>query len=208
MLQSSEKLNHFTSTVLKDASAESEAILRKLEETRRAALSDAEEKAVADAVAFIKSESARARSEAGKQISLHMLENQKALALRREEIAQSVFAQVRAEIEAYTATPAYRKRLQALFVEVLGKLTDSSGLVLYLRPQDMDAADSLRPLAEHTYVEVVEGDFTLGGLVVVCPDQHLRFDATFDSAIQELDGHFAELFGLSLTGSEQPSDGQ
>ena len=44
-----------------------------------------------------------------------------------------------------------------------------------------------------------EGDFRLGGLIAESPDLGLRVDSSFDSAAGELSGHFAELFGLSLS---------
>ena len=50
------------------------------------------------------------------------------------------------------------------------------------------------------------GDFRMGGLVAESPDLGLRVDASFDSAAEELSGHFAELFGLSLS-DESRKDG-
>jgi hypothetical protein len=43
-----------------------------------------------------------------------------------------------------------------------------------------------------------EGAFTLGGLIVDCPSRLLRADESYDTALGDLDGHFAELFGISL----------
>lgn len=48
-----------------------------------------------------------------------MLENKRALYLRRTEMAQEVFALVRAKIAAFTRTPAYGQRLTALLAEAL-----------------------------------------------------------------------------------------
>ena len=92
-------------------------------------------------------------------MSRHMLENKRALYLRRTEMAQEVFALVRAKIAAFTRTPAYGQRLTALLAEALEQLSGAEEVLVTLR-----------------------GD-----------------DSSFDSAAGELSGHFAELFGLSLS---------
>lgn len=38
----------------------------------------------------------------------------------------------------------------------------------------------------------------LGGLIVDCHSKLLRADQSYDTALGDLDGHFAELFGLDL----------
>ena len=43
------------------------------------------------------------------------------------------------------------------------------------------------------------GDFPRDRLLAESPDLGLRVDSSFDSAAGELSGHFAELFGLSLS---------
>ena len=39
----------------------------------------------------------------------------------------------------------------------------------------------------------------LGGLIAACPEIGQRIDGSYDTALSELTGHFAELFGLSLS---------
>lgn len=52
-----------------------------------------------------------------------------------------------------------------------------------------------------------EGGFQLGGLVAESEQLGLRVDSSFDSAAGELSGHFAELFGISLSDDDSPEGG-
>ena len=76
---------------------------------------------------------------------------------------------------------------------------------LYLRRTEMAqgvfalARASIAASAPQIRLTFREGDFRLGGLIAESPDLGLRVDSSFDSAAGELSGHFAELFGLSLS---------
>ena len=48
------------------------------------------------------------------------------------------------------------------------------------------------------HVTFQAGSFRLGGLIVDCHSKLLRADQSYDTALGDLDGHFAELFGLDL----------
>ena len=81
-------------------------------------------------------------------------------------------------------------------------IRDSSGaedVRVYLRPDDQRCADDLARTAPELHLTFLEGAFLLGGLVAESPSLGLRCDSSFDSALEALEGHFAELFGLSLS---------
>lgn len=203
----SAKLAHFTDAILEDASQDSVRILKTVESRRRAAIQQAEREALADAYRLIQEESAKIRAEKGREISLHMLENQEALYRRREEIAHEIFAAVRVKLDDFTASPAYGAALRQSFVAAATRIGEPYSMQVYLRPQDMVHAKEFHLEDEVNYVELLEGSFQLGGLIVACPEKHLSFDATYDSALAELTGHFAELVGLSLAGEAPRKEG-
>ena len=194
----SEKLDRFTAKILAEASAENQRAMDQVQQQRAAALRKAEDQVLREAYQTIHREVARVKAEAGRSVSRRMLENQRALYLRREEMAQETFALVRARIAAFTRTPAYGDRLEELLKEALGQLNGAEDAEVYLRPEDKDWIPRLSRAAGRK-VDFREGDFRMGGLVVRSPSLGLRVDGSFDSAAQELSGHFAELFGLSLS---------
>ena len=132
-------------------------------------------------------------------MSRRMLENQRALSLQREEMAQETFARVRAKIAAFTRTPAYGDRLEELLRQALAQLPGAEDVEVCLRPEDKGWMPRLAKAAGGK-AAFQEGDFRMGGLVARSLSLGLRVDASFDCAAQELSGHFAELFGLSLAG--------
>lgn len=201
------KIDRFAATIVAEATADTEHTLAELSQRRAAAYSAAEEQVLGDVYRYIHGEVARVKTEAGRQVSRHMLENKRTLYLRREEIAAEVCGEVRARLAAYTASPAYATRMAALYADALAVLPGAAEVRLFLRPADAALADALAASQPQVKVQVLEGDFLLGGLVADAPALGKRVDATFDSSMEELSGHFAELFGLSLP-SEMDEGGE
>ena len=194
-----EKLLHFTQAFMDEARAETSRLEAEIKAAREAAVTQAEDQVLQEAYQYMKTEVARIRTEAGRNISRRVQENKRRLSLRREEMAREVFSLVRDRLAAYVETPAYQDRLLSLFREGVARLGRPARLTVLLRPQDMGAAARLRQAAEGIELTAAEGDFLRGGLVLEAPDKALRLDATFDTAMEDLNGHFAEQFGLSLS---------
>lgn len=199
MPEMTKKLDRFTAAILAEATAETERTLDDLKKKRAAALDQAEDRILLEAFHYIKNEVAAIRAETGRSVSRHMLDNNRALYLRREEISQEVFRLVRGRLEEYTAAPAYAGRLAGLYRQALDTLKGADDVRVYLRPADLPRAEELRRAVPGVNAAFEAGDFTLGGLVAESASLGLRVDATFDNAMEELSGHFAELFGLSLS---------
>lgn len=198
MPQLDEKLMHFTQVLMEEADAESAAVEAEIAAARAKARSEAEDEILQDAYRYIKSEVSRLRTESGRQVSRQMQENQRRLSLRREEMAREVFAVVREKLDAYTKTDAYPRRLTVLFREALSLLGTVKSVTVYLRPEDRTYLPLLQKAAGPVKVTAETGTFQLGGLVLLAPEKARRVDATFDTALDELSGHFAELIGLRL----------
>lgn len=102
-------------------------------------------------------------------MSRHMLENKRALYLRRTEMAQEVFALVRAKIAAFTRTTAYGQRLTALLAEALEQLSGAEEVLVTLRGDDLSFREALAASAPQVRLTFREGDFRLGGLIAESP---------------------------------------
>ena len=194
-----EKLGRFTAKIMAEASAEAQRSMDQVQQERRAALRKAEEQIRRETRQYVHQETARIRSEAGRSVSQRMMEDQRALYLQRDGMAQETFARVRARIEDFTGTPAYGQRLEQLLREALDQLPGAEDVEVYLRPEDERWAPDLARAARDRKLTFRRGDLSMGGLVARSASLGLRVDASFDSAARELSGHFAELFGLSLS---------
>ena len=114
-----DKLGRFTAKMLAEASAEAQQAVDQAQQERAAALHKAGEQARLETQRYLSRELARVKAEAGRGVSRRMMEDQRALYLRREEMARETFDQVREKVEAFTRTPAYGRRLEQLLEEAL-----------------------------------------------------------------------------------------
>ena len=194
-----QKLDRFTAKILAEAAAESRRAMEEVQRRREQRIQEAEDEVLKEAYDYIHTEVSRIQAEAARGVSRHMLDNKRTLSLRRKEMAQEVFALVRAKIAAFTRTDAYTRRMAALMTEAAGYLAGAKEVLVTLREEDMGLRQLLTDAVPLMHLTFQPGDFRMGGLVAESPDLGLRVDASFDSAAEELSGHFAELFGLSLS---------
>ena len=194
-----QKLDRFTAKILAEAAAESRRAMEEVQRRREQRIQEAEDEVLKEAYDYIHTEVSRIQAEAGRGVSRHMLDNKRTLSLRRKEMAQEVFALVRAKIPAFTRPAAYTRRMAALMTEAAGYLDGGKEVLVTLREEDMGLRQLLTDAVPLMHLTFQPGDFRMGGLVAESPDLGLRVDASFDSAAEELSGHFAELFGLSLS---------
>ena len=192
------KIERFKQIVLEDAAKERDSMLREVSEERHRRLSEAEAQIKRETDAVVLSKSNAITSESGREISRRMLADKRTIATRREEMSKEVFAEVREKILAFTKTEDYLPHLKKLYVEAFQALGNPFDGVIWLRPEDMGYARELAASLPGRHVTFQEGSFTLGGLIVDCHSKLLRADQSYDTALGDLDGHFAELFGLSL----------
>ena len=192
-------MDRFTAKILAEAAAESRRAMEEVQRRREQRIQEAEDEVLKEAYDYIHTEVSRIQAEAGRGVSRHMLDNKRTLSLRRKEMAQEVFALVRAKIAAFTRTDAYTRRMAALMTEAAGYLDGAKEVLVTLRKEDMGLRQLLTDSVPLMHLTFQPGDFRMGGLVAESPDLGLRVDASFDSAAEELSGHFAELFGLSLS---------
>lgn len=198
MPQLDKKLMHFTQVLMDEAGAETRAMEAEIQATRESARAKAEDQVLREAYQYIKTEVARLRKDSGRRVSRQMQDNKRQLYLRREEMSQDIFTLVRSRLAGYVATPAYQEKLLSLFREASARLGRVTRLTVFLRPEDRGCAALLAQACGPVELTVEDGSFVLGGLVVESDERALRIDATFDTALEELSGHFAEQFGLSL----------
>jgi vacuolar-type H+-ATPase subunit E/Vma4 len=200
------KLEHFTSAITEGAIDESRKIYEEIRTQSERALAAAEDEVLGETFRFVKSEVSKIRTQAGRLVSRKMMENKRALSLRRAEMCAECIAQVRARLAEYVKTPAYTRRLKDIAARALATL--AGDCVLCLREEDMRLRGDIIPLHCPHNVEFRVGAFELGGLRAFCRSKALQVDASFDTTLEELGEHFAELIGLEIAGAyalaEQP----
>ena len=199
MPEQTEKLLHFTEEVLRNATQQSEQMKHELDEARAAALAEAKIEAKDAARVYYDREAARIRAESGREVSRHLMESKRQIYLRRKEITQEVFQKVCERIAAFTASPDYYQHMEQMLRCAMEQLPGAKSVVVQLRAEDMAFAPKLSAALAPVQVGCQEGTFSLGGFIVHSSQLGLRVDCSFDNRLEELAGHFAESFGLSLS---------
>lgn len=199
MPEQTEKLLHFTEEVVRNAALQSEQLKRELDQARAAALAEANIQAKDAARIYYDKEAARIRAEAGREVSRHLMESKREIYLRRKEITQEVFQQVCERIGAFAAGERYYAHMEAMLRQAMELLPGAQAVTVQLRGEDMPFAPKLCAALAPVQVECQEGSFSLGGFIVHSSQLGLRVDCSFDNRLEELAGHFAESFGLSLS---------
>ncbi len=198
MPDTTDKLDKFKQIVLAQAAAERDALEKEIAEEREKRITEAEARIKRETEAATLARANVISGESGREISRRVLDIKRTIASHREEMSKTVFAEVREKLIAFTKTDEYLPHLKKLYAEAVEALGNPYDSVVYLRPQDMDYARELNAVLPGRFVQFREGDFVLGGLIVDCESKLLRADQSYDTALNDLDGHFAELFGLSL----------
>ncbi len=193
-----EKLDLFQQIILDDAAKERQTLLDQVEQARKARISAAEAELKRETEARVQTEASAISAEVGQRISKQLLQDKRIISTRREEMAHEVFSLVRERLLAFTKTEEYLSHLKVLYRQAFEALGNPYDGVIYLREEDMQYSRELSAVLPGRHVTFQAGSFTLGGLIVDCHSKLLRADQSYDTALGDLDGHFAELFGLSL----------
>lgn len=192
------KLDEFSAAVLTEADLGSKEILDAIERERERAIAAAEAEIQQETTSFVKAKFEEIKGRESRRVSSAMMENRRQLFLMRGEFADEVFDLVREKISKFTGTYEYFTQLNNLLGRALSELGNESDVIVYLRNEDMGASEELTKLNTGAKLTYKEGNFILGGLMAACPTKNISIDMTFDAALDDLTGHFAEMFGLGL----------
>ena len=175
-----EKLDTFISIINEDASRESAALEAEIKKRHDSFFETVEDELLAEVYDYIRTTTARIRTEAGRRVSQKTFEQKRELYRHRSEVAKKVVDDARARIIEYTKSEEYPIALEKLAKYAGGKLGGET-LCIYLRPEDMRFAPKIEKAAK---ASVLEGNFSLGGLIAENPERHMRLDLSYDASLE------------------------
>lgn len=192
------KIDTFTDSFLQEASQRASDIISGVNASREHIHRETEAALNLEIEEYTKTELSNIRNKEGSRVSAQMLENKRILLGYREKCAKEVVSDVTQRIHEFVGSENYKEHLVRLFTDALKSLKADSSIVVLLRSEDMKYSQSIGDAAKSLNISFREGDFTLGGLVILCPSANLRIDQTFDSSLEDIQSHFAELSGIDL----------
>lgn len=192
------KLEAFTDTIISAAICQADVITADLRAKQDALIKEAEASIADEAKRYEAAEIAEAKAEAERRISAKLNANKHALLEYREFCANEIYNQVQTKISEYTASEDYHQQLKKLLQEAIDTLGYGLSVEVFLRKEDMRFADELLASTSGVSIAFCEGEFSLGGIRVVCHSKGRRIDMSYDTALNDMVGHFSELAGLKV----------
>lgn len=192
------KLTAFTGTIITDAIEEAHNLALELREKQNEIIRAAEEQIAGEADKYRKAELSSIKAAQERRISAKRNADKRALLEYRERCANETHRLVREKIAGFAASDLYLPHLKKQLKRAVDTLGYGFSVEVFLRPEDMKFADELLASATGVSLAFCEGEFSLGGLRVVCPSKGQRIDLSFDTALNDMVGHVSELGGLKM----------
>jgi len=192
------KLDIFSQAIMEESSAEVNEILRQMEDEHRSTVAAARASLQAEALAYKTKKISEIRVRESRRVNARMTENKQTLLLFRESCANEGFIRIRERLREFTEQPGYAEHLKRLLTRALRHLGRGAKADVFLRAEDMRFAEALEAAGGGYQLSFRPGHSHLGGLQVVCQERGIRIDLSFDSALNDLIGHFAETSGMQI----------
>ena len=171
-VKSKGKLKGFVTAITGAAQVRADAVRAEADEQERAAIASYRTRAEAEGRQKLAQALAEAQAGEEKRVMTETLAARRSILSLREDCQKEVIADVRERLKRYPDTPEYAAALEKLLLQGLEAI----------------------PGAKRARV--------LGGLIVEFPDEHRRADLTFDTALDDLAGRFAEITGFGMEGAD------
>lgn len=192
------KLDAFTKSIHRSVIEESYEVLLDLRDRETDIMGRAEREICAEVESYKTRRLAEISAKESHRVTTRMTENKRTLLQLREEQARAAFDQAREMIVDFTESDKYLPHLCSLLQKAVDILGYGFAAEVILRPQDMKYTDALLSSVRGVSLAFREGDFTLGGLCLYCSSKGRQVDMSFDSALADMVGRFADMSGLKV----------
>lgn len=198
MLEQNERIAKFLDAIDKDAQERRRQIEAQVDKATQEALRRAEAAAREQAQQLSGRELYQRRVALNRRFAKEEAALRAALADRRTEIADYVFADAARELAAFTAGQAYSQFLSASAARSAALFPQGEAVVLLVRAADLPQTDALRAACGRACEVRADASIRLGGLKALCAAKGLLADDTLDERLQSQRGWFLEHAELTL----------
>ena len=135
MANSDEKVSKFVQAITDYAEEQRQKIHQEVEDYKIERLTQAEQEVLADAYDLIQRERMELKNNASREMSRRELDARKKLLGKRRDMTETIFAEVKEQLAAYTATPEYRQSLKDSLTAMAARMP-AEGTVYEVAPRD------------------------------------------------------------------------
>ena len=194
-----EKLNTFTSLVLKDAEQKREKLLENVQKEYSERIDAKENELLQGAYENIQQNIKSAQKSANERVLHAELDSKKKLIMRREEIIDDVMKLSRAKIVEFIESDKYEEWLLSKIEKALFEVGKGSKTI-YISSDDIKLKEKIEQIPDTSRITVEasgEKDF-LGGTKVLNTDRKVAVDYSFKEMLSEEKQKFLQSSGLAL----------
>ncbi|MGN0148676.1 MAG: V-type ATP synthase subunit E [Clostridia bacterium] len=194
-----EKLNTFTSLVLKDASDKREQILKSVEREHKERLTEKENEFLEEAYEEIQQAVSDAKKYSNEKVLHEELDAKKQLLLAREKIISEVMEAATAKLKQFIAGDKYEAWLIGKIEKALFEVGKGAKTV-YISSNDLQYKEKIEQLdMTKITVEAAEDRDFLGGAKIYNTDRKIAVDYSFKEMLSEQKSIFLQSSGLTLS---------
>ena len=194
-----EKLNTFTSLVLKDAEQKREKLLENVQKEYSERIDAKENELLQGAYENIQQNIQSAQKRANERVLHAELDSKKKLIMRREEIIDDVMKLSRAKIVEFIESDKYEEWLLSKIEKALFEVGKGSKTI-YISSDDIKLKEKIEQIPDTSRITVEasgEKDF-LGGAKILNTDRKVAVDYSFKEMLSEEKQKFLQSSGLAL----------
>lgn len=191
----SQKLERFIETVRAEANARRDEILAETKAIMEEKIAQEREKIEREISAYLFEEQEKLDAKYKQTLSKVNFDGRRMLLIKREEVINSVFSEVRARLTEYTKTDDYKSYI----VERIKAAKAAMGVddvVITLRPADKALEDDVKEAwgkgASVSYSPSIEN----GGAMIASEENQIVVDETFDKRLIDAQSDFVKTSGL------------
>lgn len=195
-----EKLNTFTSLVLKDAEQKRDKLLENVQKEYSERLDAKENELLQDAYENIQQNIQSARKGANERVLHAELDSKKRVILRREEIIDEVMKEARKKLVEFAESDKYEAWLLDKIEKALFEVGKGSKTI-YISSDDLKLKEKIEQIPDMARLTVEaspERDF-IGGAKVFNTDRKVAVDYSFKEMLSEQKQVFLQSSGLAIS---------
>ena len=195
-----EKINTFTSLVLKDAEEKRNKLLENVQKEYTERIDAKETELLQEAYENIQQNLHDAQKDANARVLHAELDAKKTLILRREEIISEVMKAAKEKVVEFTKTDEYEKWLISKIEKALFEVGKGNKTV-YISSDDIRLKEKIENIADTGKITVEaasEKDF-IGGAKIINNDRKISVDYSFKEMLSEEKQKFLQSSGLALS---------
>jgi|GEM_PF-3501875 len=190
------KLQNLARHVFTQARSQCDATLSEIEKNKEELYNQAEIQCFEDVYNKIQKEKLRIMREANEQVSRAQLESKKSLTLRRSEMMEQVFSNVKSKIAAFTASGAYYPWLLGCAKNAVATLGGAADI--YICANDAAHQAQLQKDCGCNVHLLNANEDILGGVRAVDASTHRVFTDTLSQRLDEQKSEFLKISNLTI----------